>query len=274
MVQRDRSPLTLFTNCRGIAAALIANGALKTDVAVENDAIFQLQLGPPFNTYCESLGNPTRVGELAPGRNGALLAEALAADGYLTLRSFAEWWFAEDFAMQLHSFVTLAFPDVTLLERSTAHSFRYWCCGTGVPLLTAAHHRYRVPTAELTLSQVFEKFEDARERVNIEGYSVGQTTLEQIFNQVSITRARVQSSERGFTHSLPLSCCTCSAGKLARESRGCCRRRQGELRRSSVTVQFTISLRVLYVTVCLEMFAQCIHESSNWKKSGTNNLIV
>jgi hypothetical protein len=50
---------------------------------------------------------------------------------------------------------------------------------------------------------VFEKFEDARERVNIEGYSVGQTTLEQIFNQVSITRARVQPSKRGFTHSFP-----------------------------------------------------------------------
>lgn len=63
----------------------------------------------------------------------------------------------------------------SLLERSSAHNFRY---------------RLRVDKPELggesnkaALPYIFRSFEANKQRLFVQEYSVGQTTLEQIFNQ-------------------------------------------------------------------------------------------
>jgi len=38
----------------------------------------------------------------------------------------------------------------------------------------------------LALPEIFGKFEEGKDRVGIQEYSIGQTTLEQIFNKVSV----------------------------------------------------------------------------------------
>ena len=40
----------------------------------------------------------------------------------------------------------------------------------------------------MPLASIFRHFEDAKLRLNIEDYSVGQTTLEQIFNQFAASQ--------------------------------------------------------------------------------------
>src|SRR3546814_370440 len=90
------------------------------------------------------------------------------ADGHLKLESVLAWWLAEDFANDIDKFINSAFDSQTVLlvERSTAHSFRY-----------------RINDMSLSLSQMLGKFEEGKGEANIESYSLGQTTLEQIFNQ-------------------------------------------------------------------------------------------
>lgn len=40
---------------------------------------------------------------------------------------------------------------------------------------------YHVPTADIKWSQMFGLMEDAKDRLNIADYSLGQTSLEQVF---------------------------------------------------------------------------------------------
>src|SRR3546814_14099407 len=90
------------------------------------------------------------------------------ADGHLKLESVLAWWLAEDFANDIDKFINSAFDSQTVLlvERSTAHSFRY-----------------RINDMSLSLSQMFGKFEEGKGEANIESYSMCQTTPEPIFNQ-------------------------------------------------------------------------------------------
>ncbi len=78
----------------------------------------------------------------------------------------------------------------SLLERSTSQNFRY-----RVKLTDSSAAAAAVATGEQTssspapqetqsaLSEVFSKFESSKAALSIQEYSVGQTTLEQIFNQ-------------------------------------------------------------------------------------------
>jgi hypothetical protein len=65
-----------------------------------------------------------------------------------------------------------------LQERSSSNSFRY---------------RVR-KSANLTLGDVFGSFEQASGGLKIREYSVGQTTLEQIFNQFASTQLNPENS--------------------------------------------------------------------------------
>jgi ABC-type multidrug transport system ATPase subunit len=71
---------------------------------------------------------------------------------------------------------------VTLLERNTARSFRYRIH------LTDTHYRTDSPLETSTqisaLSTIFARMEENKAALKVAEYSVGQTTLEQIFNQV------------------------------------------------------------------------------------------
>lgn len=115
---------------------------------------------------CSALMESERAALIAPNREGAGIYTAIEADGHVSLKNFLDWWVAENYACRLADFMEESFRGAVLLERSTAHSFRY-----------------RIPTADVNLASVFGKFEQNKSTINLEDYSVGQTTLEQIFNE-------------------------------------------------------------------------------------------
>lgn len=125
-----------------------------------------LRLRGPLSILCDALLESERQHLFAPGRDGEALYHAFEADGYLSSHAFLEWWVAQNQAEQLSRFMEKSFPESVLLERSSAFSFRY-----------------RITTPDIPLAQVFSNFEGAKSSLCIEDYSVGQTTLEQIFNQ-------------------------------------------------------------------------------------------
>lgn len=163
--------IRLLVNKRLISlpkSALVSDADVEEvgDVSQEVDALLQTKLMPPLHTYCMALNKPLRSQMVAPNCEGAMIYDQLQVDGFVPLKMFLEWWLAEDFAVDLQEFLTSKFVNSQLLERSTAHSFRY-----------------RVPGTETPLADIFDLFETHREQLHVKDYSVGQTTLEQIFNQ-------------------------------------------------------------------------------------------
>ena len=105
--------------------------------------------------------------ELAAAGSGHDIAAALAADGEVRAVSLLGWVLAEQRSAGIDAFLTGTFPGAALVEKASAQSMRY-----------------KVPAAgSITLAVLFENIEGAKGRLGISEYSVGQTTLEQIFNQ-------------------------------------------------------------------------------------------
>jgi hypothetical protein len=120
---------------------------------------------------CELLGDGRRARLLAETAGpGAVLHQMLEQDDAVPVRALLEFWLCEDRAAALAAFMADAFPGSALQEHATGTSFRY-----KIPRRDAAG-------GELRLSEVFGRMEDAKERLWISEYSLGQTTLEQIFN--------------------------------------------------------------------------------------------
>ena len=142
---------------------------LSGENSLYDEALMNVHVTGPLHILCSSLNKPFRANLFAPGREGQLLHDQLKVDGFITLKMFLDWWISEDYAENIAEFMKTEFNHTPmLLERSTAHSFRY---------------RIPVPVAELPLADIFEKFESVKSSLCIKDYSVGQTTLEQIFNQ-------------------------------------------------------------------------------------------
>ena len=142
---------------------------LSGDNSVYDEALMNVHVTGPLHLLCSTLNKPFRANLIAPGCEGQLLFDQLKADGFITLKLFLDWWISEDYAENIAEFMKTGFEQPPLLlERSTAHSFRY---------------RIPVPVSELPLADIFEKFESVKTSLCIKDYSVGQTTLEQIFNQ-------------------------------------------------------------------------------------------
>lgn len=137
----------------------------------ESNAFANVKITCDLEQVCQVLMEPNRAKLIAPGGEGGSIYDMKHADGFIALHTFLEWWIAQDDAIRLENFMTKEFPGTVLLERSTAHSFRF-----------------RIPTKEMSLANVFRHFEEAKSRLNIEDYSVGQTTLEQIFNQFAASQ--------------------------------------------------------------------------------------
>ena len=119
-----------------------------------------------IKAICSALMESERLELLTHNGEGASIITAIDADGFVSLKHFLEWWIAEDYACKISDFMREEFDGSVLLERSTANSFRY-----------------RIPTADCHLADIFDKFESNKLALQLEDYSVGQTTLEQIFNQ-------------------------------------------------------------------------------------------
>mmetsp|Transcript_62430 Transcript_62430/g.122842 ORF Transcript_62430/g.122842 Transcript_62430/m.122842 type:complete len:2323 (-) Transcript_62430:80-7048(-) len=165
------------------------------------------------SAVCEGLGRAGRAVQIAPFQSGAQLYETFLTepDG-IPLRMFLEWWLVEDAAEQLQVFMRGEFGTrAQLLERSTAQNFRYrvhlaeaeisaesttHTAGEELQQTTNSistdsasegqvqqHSTTSSSNMQNALSDIFAKFETHKEALNILEYSVGQTTLEQIFNQ-------------------------------------------------------------------------------------------
>ena len=150
----------------------------RKNIPSQNDAYLQelmnIRISGPLHTLCQVLGRPNRASLLAPGCDGQLLHDQLQVDGFITLRMFLDWWVAEDYFEGVGAFLKEEFNNSPLLlERSAAHSFRY---------------RIPISVNELPLADIFEKFELVKVSLYIKDYAVGQTTLEQIFNQFACSQ--------------------------------------------------------------------------------------
>jgi len=110
-------------------------------------------------------------------------------DRGILVRSVIEWILPENYAVGLDKFLQeLSLvsagevgsnkdngqekPGAQLLERSSAHTFKYRLRVDGKPSLAA----------------LFRKFEAEKARLHVQEYSIGQTTLEQIFNHFAASQ--------------------------------------------------------------------------------------
>jgi len=123
-------------------------------------------LKPPFSSLCVFLGRPDRVDQICEKGSGSILWDVTRSEGQLPVRLFCEWWIAEDRSENFGAFLTENFKGVMLIERSTLFSMRY-----------------RIDYQQsMSLSSVFRIFESQKAAFQVSEYSIGQTTLEQIFN--------------------------------------------------------------------------------------------
>lgn len=98
----------------------------------------------------------------------------MQTDGQLPVRSFCEWWVSQQRFEALQAFLRDSFGGggsegagvPRLLERSSWFSYRY-----------------NLPASGLSLARMFEKLEAGKARAAISEYSLGQTTMEAIFNR-------------------------------------------------------------------------------------------
>ncbi|GAQ79509.1 ABC transporter A family [Klebsormidium nitens] len=127
------------------------------------------------------LGGDAGAAQQNPGEHDASMTssvqEQLAHDGWLSVQTFCEWWLVAEQSSAIDAFVRATFPGAALLEH------------------TAATFRYQLPReGGRSLAQVFAAMEAQRAAVGIAEYSVGQTTLEAIFNNFA---ARQEDADRG-----------------------------------------------------------------------------
>ena len=158
---------------RAAVQALIAEFRRKAPEICDADGLLTVGLDDP--SLCSVLGHQGQTGHLSElTRREAGSAVALwkaASTGPVQIDVFCEWWMQEDTADKLRAWLRTTFEEVEELERSASNSFRY-----------------RITKGSLSLGDVFGAFEEASETVGIAQYSVGQTTLEQIFNQFAGTQ--------------------------------------------------------------------------------------
>ena len=137
-----------------------------------------LRIAPPFTQCFLALGNSARENEIVAHGKGALLFEELQADGTISVRNLCEWWASLSLEDTLQQFMEQHFTIAPGIrnEGSTHRLFKF-----------------RTVDADLTLAEAFACLEEGKQQANIESYSLGQTTLEQIFNQFAA--AQQQSAE-------------------------------------------------------------------------------
>jgi len=114
---------------------------------------------------CGALGKSARAAEISEAGSGSGMYDMERLSGGIKLEAFLEWWLMEDVFEQMGSVLGKEFEVCNMLERSTLSSCRYQVGGS------------------VELPGVFKFFEDKKKELGISEYSVGQTTLEQIFNQ-------------------------------------------------------------------------------------------
>jgi ATP-binding cassette, subfamily A (ABC1), member 3 len=149
-------------------------------------------------SLCSSLGKPERVSVIEDEDQGKLIKDVLQVDGFVNVKTFANWWLTEDQADKLKAFfqnLQSFHLESILLERSSAHSFRY----------RVVNPATSSQPMTLSLGQLFQHFEAAKLNLQIQEYSIGQTTLEQIFNELAASEDNPEIAVRqsSDTHERP-----------------------------------------------------------------------
>jgi hypothetical protein len=130
-----------------------------------------------ITTACTSRGKPERCHLV---REGMELHRQLQQSNEVPQKLFEQWWLGEDNFDALMEFMKDKFSSVEVLERHEE----------------LVRFRMGVVNADgsaLHLADVFETIEGSKTRLNVQEYSVTQTSLEQIFNQF----ASLQEEEKG-----------------------------------------------------------------------------
>jgi hypothetical protein len=141
-----------------------------------------------------ALGHRSRIQQIAPSASGAIIYEAVQGEGSISARLFLDWWLSEDVFINLKNFMEAEFGHrAQLLERSGAQSCRYRIRKIDFDdeqSHSKASISPRSPRGAKSegrewnaLSEIFAKIEGGKASLHVAEYSVGQTTLEQIFNQ-------------------------------------------------------------------------------------------
>jgi len=125
-------------------------------------------------SLCTQLGKPSRAAAIECGSPEAyVLHEALAREGSISSALYAEWWTIEDRAQAFGHFLRSVFPGTEDLARNERTL------------------RYRLPTEGAPLSIVFCKLEEeGKGKLFLEDYGLGQTSLEQIFDDFAARYSR------------------------------------------------------------------------------------
>lgn len=163
-------------------------------------------------SLCEAMGLPARAAQVSEKGSGWAVDAAfeksdlptpnlppMSPERAIPISEFAAWWAEEDMVWDLFQYITVdAFPGSTLLERQ------------GMLL------RFQVPAQRESLGALFSRIEGAKDRIPIQSYAFGQTTLEQIFNNFARQQREEQGTARGFVPQPDLA--TPSAQSSARAS--------------------------------------------------------
>lgn len=166
---RGRTPSTSQTN----PDALWVSGRYKPDDL--DHTKFTLA---DITSIAHSLQHPECLPLIAPCQSGATIHESLQSEGHVSARIFLDWWLTERYFVRLEQYLQETFPPmerILLLERNNALTCRY-----RIQLDISGTKDENAHTN--ALSDIFAKLEQAKESLSIQEYSVGQTTLEQIFN--------------------------------------------------------------------------------------------
>ena len=118
---------------------------------------------------CAALGDASRVRMLHKDASGWAIQAALREGGCVGAAQFVEWWTVETLAACLHAWLLETFPGSLLVERA------------GGDFLS-----YSIPSAGCKLSTLFGALEAQRERLHVADYSLGQMSLESVFNQMAV----------------------------------------------------------------------------------------
>jgi ATP-binding cassette subfamily A (ABC1) protein 1 len=129
---------------------------------------------------------------MARDMDGSEMHRQLTANGQVTARLFEQWWLLEQRCERLVKFMAESFGDGNshVLERHE-ELLRF-------KVLPAAKGEEQ----QLPISGVFKLLETHRGELEVREYSVSQTSLEQIFNQVGGTHSRTHALTHARTHAL------------------------------------------------------------------------
>eukprot|EP00940_MAST-03C_sp_MAST-3C-sp2_P003047 g3047.t1 len=172
---------SLLSRTTTTATDTVSNLLFASSVVVPDDGITENQIPD----VCRALGNAARADKFDDATSSAwLLRESLRTDGFVDVDRFARWWILEDRVDHAVRWAKENFGEASCLVEQHG--------GVNAGL--------RLPASQSTkrLSRVFKLLADAKSKLRVVEYSLGQTSLEQIF----IGFAKSQEGEGEFVRGL------------------------------------------------------------------------